>query len=107
MVLLDITLYKHTIGVLSKEVWNHTAFGPTIHRLLPRITFTKPQFQLWDRLVKLLPKYVASPQWTVAIDMVLICDLGAPARFSTTAKLIRAPNLESSKLCLGGGGRYF
>jgi hypothetical protein len=53
-------------------VWVQTAFGPTIHHLSPCSTFALPWFQLRDRSRKLSPEYVASPQWTVVVDLVIL-----------------------------------
>jgi len=56
----------------SKVVWVHTTFEPAIHHLLPRFTFVKPRFQLRDHSRKLSPEHVASPQWTMVVDIVIL-----------------------------------
>jgi hypothetical protein len=53
-------------------VWVHTVFEPTIHHLLSHITFSKPRLQLQDRSRKLSPEHVASPQWIVVVDLVIM-----------------------------------
>jgi hypothetical protein len=103
VLLSNSMLYEHVIAGSSKVVWIQTAFGPVIHHLFPHITFDLPWFQLRDRLRKLSLEHVVSPQWTVAEDLILICNLGAPARFSAIAQHIHPPTLESAKLCLRGG----
>jgi hypothetical protein len=75
----------------------HTTFGPTIHHLSPRSTFSLPWSQLRDHSRKLSPEYYVSPQWTVTVDLVSICDLGAPTRFSANAKSNHPPTLRSTK----------
>jgi hypothetical protein len=64
---------------------------------LPRIIFSIPWFPLQDRSRKISPKQVASPQWIVAVGMVLICDLSAPSIFSATSKINCPPTLGSAK----------
>jgi hypothetical protein len=94
---------KHVNAGRSKVVWVQTAFGPAIHHISPRSTFSIPWFPLRDRLRKLSPEQVASSQWTVAVDLDTICDLGAPAIFGATAKLNRPPTLGSAHSVLWDG----
>jgi hypothetical protein len=97
VLLSDRMPHKHEIAGPSKAVWIQTTFGPAIHHISPRSIFSIPWFPLWDHSRKISPEHVASPQWTVAIGLVLICDLSAPTRFSATAKLNRPPTLGSAK----------
>jgi hypothetical protein len=57
---LDLMLYENLIVGSSKVVWIHTAFEPTIHHLLPHISFAITWFQLRDRSIILLFEHVAS-----------------------------------------------
>jgi len=64
-------LYEHVIVGLSKVVWIHTSFGPTIHYLSPHISFELPWFQLQDCPRKLSPEHISTPQWSMTTNLMI------------------------------------
>jgi hypothetical protein len=97
VLLLDRIPHQHDIVGPLISVWIQTNFGPAIHHISPHSIFAIPWFPLRDRSIKISLEHVASPQWTVVIGLVLICDIREPARFSTTVKLNHPPTLGSTK----------
>jgi hypothetical protein len=97
---MDLALDEHVILGLSKEVWTHTAFGPKMHHLLPCISLTIPWFGFWPTQGILMLEHVVAPKLILFIDMVTICDMGAPSILVPPLNFIFPPTMESFQLCL-------